>query len=112
MECTQHQSYEESALSAKSADSLSNILQKTCTARKSTAQDVCNVEDVEKQKHYTVFVIQPMEFIGRNKLGFLEGNIIKYVCRYQFKNKLQDLRKAKHYLEKLIEREESGTITL
>ena len=69
-------------------------------------------ENVRTQKHYTQFVIQPMEFTGRNNLGFLEGNIIKYVCRYKLKNGLVDLQKAKHYLEKLIEREEKGTITL
>lgn len=112
MKCTQHPPSAESMSSAESADKLSSILQKTCPVKKSTAQDACSVEDVEKQKHYVVFVIQPMEFIGRNRLGFLEGNIIKYVCRYPLKNKLQDLHKAKHYLEKLIEREESGTITL
>ena len=47
--------------------------------------------------------IQPWDFIEANKLTFIEGNIVKYVCRHRQKNGLRDLEKAKHYLEKLIE---------
>lgn len=71
-----------------------------------------NLRNVEKQKHYASYKIQPMEFIGINKIGFIEGNIIKYVARYSMKNGIEDLRKARHYLDKLIEREETGKITL
>lgn len=53
--------------------------------------------------HYKKVPIQPWDYIISNNLGFLEGNIIKYVTRYQEKNGKQDLLKAKHYLEKLIE---------
>lgn len=70
------------------------------------------MDDVRQQKHYTQFAIQPMTFIGLNKIGFLEGNVIKYVCRYKEKNGVEDLKKALHYLECLIEREEDGTISL
>lgn len=70
------------------------------------------LDNIRKQKHYTQFKIQPMEFSGLNKLDFLQGNIIKYVCRYKLKNGVEDLKKAKHYLDCLIEREEKGTITL
>lgn len=70
----------------------------------------CN--PIKNQKHYTQFTIQPMEFIGMNKIGFLEGNVIKYVCRYNLKNGVEDLMKAAHYLEKLIERERDGNINL
>jgi hypothetical protein len=69
-------------------------------------------KDIKQQQHYTQFAIQPMEFIGRNGMGFLEGNVIKYVCRYKAKNGLEDLKKAAHYLEKLIELTEKQTITL
>ena len=55
--------------------------------------------------HYKEFRIQPIEFIERNKLGFSAGNIIKYVCRYKYKNGKEDLLKAKHYIELLIELE-------
>jgi len=56
--------------------------------------------------HYTRCALQPWEIIERNGLGFFEGNVIKYVMRYQNKNGLQDLLKAKHYIEYLINREE------
>jgi hypothetical protein len=47
--------------------------------------------------------IQPWDYIITNKLGYLEGNIIKYISRWKDKGGVQDLRKAQHYLEKLIE---------
>lgn len=51
--------------------------------------------------------IQPWDFIEANKLTFIEGNIVKYVVRHRKKNGVRDLMKAKHYLEKLIEIEQS-----
>ena len=56
-----------------------------------------------KGTHYKNFVIQPTEFIHKNNLSFIQGNIIKYVMRYKFKNGLEDLEKAKHYIDLLIE---------
>lgn len=56
--------------------------------------------------HYARFAIQPLEFIEKNNLPFADGNVIKYVCRWRFKNGLEDLRKAKHYIEMLIALEE------
>lgn len=53
--------------------------------------------------HYIGREIQPWDYIVSNNLGYLEGNIIKYVSRYDKKGGLVDLQKAKHYLEKLIE---------
>ena len=50
--------------------------------------------------------IQPWDFIIANNLAFLEGNIIKYICRYKNKGGVEDLYKADHYLKKLIETEE------
>lgn len=58
--------------------------------------------------HYQDFPIQPIEFIMKNNLSFPVGNIIKYVCRFDKKNGLEDLNKAKHYLEILIENYESN----
>jgi len=52
--------------------------------------------------HYQT-AIQPWDFIIGNNLGWCEGNIIKYVSRHKKKHGLDDLRKALHYLEKLIE---------
>ena len=59
--------------------------------------------------HYKDMNIQPLEFIMANKLPYCEANIIKYVCRYKSKNGLQDLLKAKHYLDILIEDEQRRT---
>ena len=53
--------------------------------------------------HYKTMAIQPVEFITRNKIPYIEANVIKYVCRYRNKNGLQDLHKAQHYLDMLIE---------
>ena len=53
--------------------------------------------------HYKRFKIQPIEFIAFNNLNFLEGNVVKYVCRHSFKDGLKDLEKAKHYIEMLID---------
>lgn len=47
--------------------------------------------------------IQTWDYIVANDLGFLEGNIVKYVTRFRKKNGVQDLEKAQHYLQKLIE---------
>jgi len=57
--------------------------------------------------HYAKFAIQPLEFIVRNNIGFLEGNVIKYVVRWKDKAGVQDLKKARHYLDMLIELEET-----
>lgn len=62
-------------------------------------------EGVGTQDHYTSCKIQPIDFIVENDLDFLEGNVIKYVARYKRKNGLEDLQKARQYLDWLIERE-------
>ena len=56
-------------------------------------------------KHYRNMKIQPAEFINENKLLFAEGNAIKYICRHSVKGKEQDIRKAIHYLEMILERD-------
>jgi hypothetical protein len=53
--------------------------------------------------HYKNYKIQPVEFIIKNNIGFVEGNIIKYVLRFKEKGGVQDLNKAKHYIELLID---------
>lgn len=55
--------------------------------------------------HSSKMKIQPIDFITANELGYIEGNIIKYVCRYKSKNGVEDLKKAQHYLQMLIEQE-------
>lgn len=53
--------------------------------------------------HYKAKAIQPWDYIASNELGYFEGNIVKYVSRWREKGGVDDLRKARHYLEKLIE---------
>ncbi|MGB2832955.1 MAG: DUF3310 domain-containing protein [Methylotenera sp.] len=55
--------------------------------------------------HYKSMVIQPVQYILANNIGFVEGNIIKYISRYKAKNGLQDLKKARHFIDILIEQQ-------
>ena len=68
-------------------------------------QRICEDTEVTNPKHYVGFGISPLDYITANELDFLEGNIIKYVSRYPHKGGVNDLLKARTYLEKLIERE-------
>jgi hypothetical protein len=52
--------------------------------------------------HYDV-PQQPWDYIAANGLGFFEGNVVKYVTRWRSKGGLEDLYKARHYIDKLIE---------
>lgn len=60
------------------------------------------MKSVTNPKHYSRWKIEPLEFIMANGLGFVPGNIIKYVMRYDQKDGLQDLIKAETYLKRLI----------
>lgn len=59
--------------------------------------------------HYAEKAIQPWDYILANKLGYLEGNVVKYISRWKEKGGVDDLRKVIHYTEKLIEVETKGT---
>jgi len=58
---------------------------------------------VGSTQHYKDFKIQPIEFITANKLSFIQGNVIKYICRYDKKNGKEDINKIIHYCELLKE---------
>lgn len=53
--------------------------------------------------HYRTMQVQPVQFIQDNLMGFCEGSVVKYVCRWRAKNGIEDLRKARHYLQLIIE---------
>lgn len=55
--------------------------------------------------HYISMKIQPSEFINKNNLPFAEGNAIKYIVRHSRKGGEEDLKKAKHYIDMIIERD-------
>jgi hypothetical protein len=56
-------------------------------------------------KHYIKYKIQPSQFVVENKLLYPEGCVIKYVVRHQDKGGKQDLEKAKHMIDMIIERD-------
>ena len=64
-----------------------------------------SLEEQVGGKHYRSMKIQPAQFINENKLLFAEGNAIKYICRHQSKGKVEDIEKAIHYLEMILERD-------
>jgi len=67
-------------------------------------------DNIKEPKHYTQYRIEPIDFIISNNLDFCTGNIIKYVLRYNLKNGVEDLKKAKQYIDFLIEKKvEKGT---
>ena len=55
--------------------------------------------------HYLKFKIQPSRFVVENKLLYPEGNVIKYILRHQNKGGKEDLEKAKHFIDMIIERD-------
>lgn len=59
--------------------------------------------------HYVKYAISPLEFISKNNLDYVQGNVIKYVVRYKDKGGLEDLLKARHYIDLLIEIETRET---
>jgi len=55
--------------------------------------------------HYQNFKIQPSKFVIENELLYPEGCVIKYILRHRLKGKRQDLEKAKHFIDMIIERD-------
>ena len=53
--------------------------------------------------HYKKLKIQPVEFIFQNNLGFLEGNVVKYITRHKDKNGAEDIKKVIHYCQLILE---------
>ena len=81
-----------------------NIMANKKQKRKNT------VDPYDKQiggSHYLKYKIQPSKFVIENELLFPEGNVIKYICRHRFKNGKEDLEKAVHFIEMIIERDYS-----
>lgn len=62
--------------------------------------------------HYKPLAIEPWDYVAANGLGFFEGNAIKYLTRWRDKGGITDLKKAQHYIAKLMEVEEAATKAL
>lgn len=61
------------------------------------------LETQEGGSHYKSMPIQPVEYITKNSIPYLEGNVIKYVSRHSAKNGIEDIKKAIHYLQLIAE---------
>jgi len=77
---------------------------------KSKAEKDKDKEVVDKPPHYLKYKIEPITFVMTNQLPFAEGNVIKYIMRWRDKNGIQDLKKAKRYIDLIIELEKTGNI--
>ena len=69
------------------------------------ASDALTDSPLSKQiggDHYKAKGIQPVEYCMANNIGFMEGSVIKYVTRWKDKGGVQDLEKARHFLDMLI----------
>ena len=77
--------------------------------KKGVINDKVTLGDVWNKQHgrihYQKYVIQPSKFVVENKLLYPEGCAIKYIIRHQDKGKKQDLLKAIHFIEMIIERD-------
>lgn len=62
-------------------------------------------------QHYKDCAIQPVEYIHANNIGYFEGNVIKYVTRWRTKGGIEDVKKAMHYCQLLIDLEENNGTT-
>jgi hypothetical protein len=57
----------------------------------------------EGGSHYKQLSIQPVEYIVANNMEYCEANVVKYVSRHNLKNGVEDIRKAIHYLQLILE---------
>lgn len=87
-------------------DLCASIFGSTCGPDKRNFSARAVPSETVEPKHYSRFKIQPTTFCVENNLNFLQGNIIKYVCRFPYKGGVMDLKKAARYIEELIARAE------
>jgi hypothetical protein len=64
------------------------------------------MSNVEHPTHYNKGKIEVIDFIEDQQLDFNAGNVVKYVCRYDMKGGVEDLQKARFYLDRLIAQQE------
>ena len=69
------------------------------------------MDDIKKPVHYNQGGIEPIDYIVKNKLSYCEGNVVKYITRWRHKNGIQDLKKAKQYIDFIIDKEAKPTVT-
>ncbi len=69
---------------------------------KDSSKGVNPFQTQEGGSHYKDMAIQPLDYIVANNMTFVEGNVVKYVTRWKQKGGVEDLKKARHYLDLLI----------
>ena len=66
---------------------------------------------IKSPPHYNQGGIEPIDYIVANKLTYCEGNVVKYISRWRHKGGIDDLKKAKQYIDFIIDKESITTIT-
>jgi|TARA_R100001369_G_scaffold10497_1_gene23534 hypothetical protein len=66
---------------------------------------------IKKPPHYNQGGIEPIDYIVKNKLSYCEGNVVKYISRWKYKGGIEDLKKAKQYIDFIIDKEGTTTVT-
>lgn len=97
----EHVEYEK----AKCAAFTGEILERVSEIEKAKSDYLPPTQIQVGGSHYKNLKIQPIKFTMENNLNFCQGNVVKYVTRYKDKNGLEDLKKARHYIDLLIEHE-------
>ena len=69
------------------------------------------MDNIKNPPHYANNEIEPIDYIIANGLTYCEGNVIKYISRWRRKGGLEDLKKAKQYIDFIIEKEGTPKIT-
>ncbi len=68
-------------------------------------KDNTDNDNIKQPKHYIHNGIEPIDYIMTNGLDFCEGNVVKYISRWKHKNGVEDLKKARQYLDFLIDKQ-------
>tara|TARA_B100001939_G_scaffold44596_1_gene34398 strand:+ start:192 stop:419 length:228 start_codon:yes stop_codon:yes gene_type:complete len=63
------------------------------------------IDTIKNPPHYAKKEIEPIDYIIANSLTYCEGNVVKYITRWRDKGGLEDLKKAKQYIDFIIEKE-------
>jgi bacterioferritin (cytochrome b1) len=69
------------------------------------------MDNIKNPPHYVNSEIEPIDYIIKNKLTYCEGNVVKYITRWRKKGGIEDLKKAKQYIDIIIEKEGVPTVT-
>ena len=83
------------------------LISRSPVLSKMTIKDNRTTKEQIGGSHYKNMVIQPIQYIQSNRIGYMEGNAIKYLSRWESKGGIEDLKKAHHYIDMLIEFKES-----